>query len=228
MFNRIGLAPVLAAVLAVTAPASAQQTVNITLGYYALRGEDARVTGDVLSANRDFLAFGLEDLNGATVGVEWLVPFGDRLEGGIGVGYSRHTAPSVYAGYVNRDGTEIEQDLRIRVVPASFTVRVVPFGHRTPIQPYIGAGLAVYGWRYSEVGQFVDFKDRSVFRDRYVASGSETGPVAVGGLRFALDRLSTGFELRYQKGQGTLDSRFAGDKLDLGGYAANWTLGLRF
>ncbi len=230
MFKRTAIVLVIgaAALLAPIPPAAAQQTVNFSLGRYTLRGEDARVSGDVLSANRNFLAFDIHDLNGATLGGEWLVPLTGWFEGGIGVGYYRHTVPSVYASFVNRDGSEIEQDLRLRVIPVSFTVRVVPFGRETAIQPYVGGGLAVYSWRYSETGQFVDFRDDSIFRDRFVKSGSDTGPVALGGIRFAADRLSTGFELRYQKGEGTLDSRFAGDKIDLGGYAANWTIGVRF
>jgi len=229
MFKPTVMAVVLSvALLGNAAAAAAQQTVNFSLGHYALRGEDARVSGDVLNENLSFLAFDPRDFNGATIGAEWLVPFGNLLEGGIGVGYYRHTVPSVYASFVNRDGSEIAQDLKLRIVPIAFTVRLVPFGHEAPIQPYVGAGLAVYSWRYSESGQFVDFNDRSIFRDSYVASGNDTGPVVLGGVRFALDRLSTGFELRYQKGQGALDNRFAGDKIDLGGYAAHWTLGVRF
>ena len=230
MLKRTAVALVaLAGALALdVAPAAAQQTVNFTLGYYALRGEDARVTGDVLSANRNFLTFDIKDFNGATVGAEWLVPFGSFLEGGIGVGYYRHTVPSVYTRRVNRNGSEIAQDLRLRIIPIAFTVRAVAFGHDSPVQPYIGGGLAVYSWRYSENGEFVDFADNSIFRDRFVASGNDTGPVVLGGVRFNADRLTTGAELRYQKGEGTIDSRFAGDRVDLGGYAFNWTIGIRF
>lgn len=219
---------VLAGGLLQAEPAAAQQTVNFTLGYYALRGEDARVTSDVLSESRNFLTFDLRDFNGATIGAEWLIPFGSVLEGGIGAGYYRQTVPSVYTRLVNRNGSEIEQDLRLRIVPIAFTVRAVAFGHDSPVQPYIGGGLAVYAWRYSETGEFVDLRDQSIFRDRFVRSGTDTGPVVLGGVRFGVDRVSTGFELRYQKGQGTLDSRFGGEKVDLGGLAVNWTLGARF
>ena len=33
-------------------PVAAQQTLNFSLGYFTVRGEDARVEGDVLNANR--------------------------------------------------------------------------------------------------------------------------------------------------------------------------------
>ncbi len=231
MFKRALMVLTLAAGagLLAPAPAAAQQTVNFTLGYFALRGEDARVDSDVISANRNFLTFDQEDFNGATVGGEWLVPFGRHFEGGVGAAYYRRTVPSIYTRFIDRDGTDIDQDLRLRIVPIAFSVRAIPFGHDSPVQPYVGAGLAIYAWRYSETGEFVDFGNNNViFRERYVASGNDTGPVVLGGVRFGAGPATTGFELRYQKGEGTLDRRFAGDKIDLGGYAFNWTLGVRF
>lgn len=225
----VALALIAGAVLGRAQSASAGQTVNFTLGYFALRGEDARVAGDVVSANRNFLTFDPKRFDGATVGAEWLVPFGRHVEGGVGASYSRRTVPSVYTRFVNANGSEIAQDLRLRLVPVVFSVRVVAFGHDSPVQPYAGVGLAVYNWRYSETGQFVDFGDRNaIFRDRYVASGTSTGPVVMGGVRVGAGAATTGFEIRYQKGEGTLDQRFAGDRIDLGGYAFNWTMGLRF
>src|SRR5688572_3207102 len=83
-------------VLAAPREAAAQQTFNVSLGYFTPRGEDARVEGDVLNVNRADLVFDVSDFNGATVGAEWLVPFGDYFEGGIGVGFSRRTVASVY------------------------------------------------------------------------------------------------------------------------------------
>ena len=58
-------------------PAAAQQTLNFSLGYFTVRGEDARVEGDVLNANRGIFVFDIDDFNGATVGGEWLVPLGE-------------------------------------------------------------------------------------------------------------------------------------------------------
>ncbi len=225
----IALALVAGGVVGPAQPAAAEQTVNFTLGYFALRGEDARMGGDVLAANRNFLTFDPKDFNGVTLGGEWLVPFGRYVEGGVGAGYYRRTVPSLYTRFVNANGSEITQDLRLRIVPITVTVRAVAFGHDSPVQPYVGVGLAVYSWRYSETGQFVDFGDRNaIFRDRYVASGTSTGPVVMGGVRFGAGTPTTGFEIRYQKGEGTLDRRFAGDTIDLGGYAFTWTIGLRF
>lgn len=214
-------------------PAAAQQTLNFSLGYFTVRGEDARVEGDVLNENRSFLVFDVSDFNGATVGAEWLVPLGEYFEAGAGLSFSRRTVPSVYADFVDVDGSEIEQDLRLRLVPVAFTIRVLPLRQTSPVQPYFGAGLALVAWRYSEAGEFVDFQRRNaIFRDSFVASGTETGPVALGGIRFAGDNMSGGFEIRYLSADAALGRPFSivqtDPRIDLGGWTYSFTLGWRF
>jgi hypothetical protein len=209
-------------------PASAQQTFNVSLGYFTPRGQDARVAGDVLTANRNFLEFAVKDFNGASIGGEWLFPVGRYIEAGAGVSFTRKTVPTVYSRLLNANGSEIEQELRLRMIPAALTFRVLPLGQDRGFQPYLGGGLGVISWRYSESGQFVDTRDNSIFNNSYVASGTRTGPVALGGIRFAGDSVATGFEIRYQAAEADLAPPFAGTKLDLGGWSYLFTLGMRF
>src|ERR1044071_4320041 len=150
-------------------PARAQQTFNVSLGYFTPRGQDARVTGDVLNANRNFLEFAVKDFNGGSIGGEWLFPVGRYIEAGAGMSFTRRTVDSFYTRLVNEDRSDITQDLRLRMVPAAFTFRLLPLGQDHGFQPYVGGGLNVIAWRYSESGQFVGF-DRSVFNNSYVAS----------------------------------------------------------
>jgi hypothetical protein len=230
MLKRLSIASVLAwgALMADATPALAQQTVNLSLGYFSVRGEDARVAGDVLNANRSFLTFDVSEMSGAAAGGEWLVPLGQYLEAGAGISFTRRTIPTVYTNFTDRDGSEIAQRLRLRTVPLAFTFRVLPLGQGSSFQPYFGGGLGVINWRYSESGEFIDFRDRSVFRNSYVKSGNETGPIALGGIRFAGDTASAGFEVRYQSASGDLDNRFAASKIDLGGWTYQFTVGMRF
>jgi hypothetical protein len=235
MRTRLILLMLLAAGALVTSArtAAAQQTLNVSLGYFTVRGEDARVEGDVLTENHNFLVFDIDDFNGAAVGAEWLVPLGEYFEAGAGVGFSRQTVPSVYADFVDDDGTEIDQRLRLRIVPISFTVRVLPMRQTSPVQPYFGAGLGVFAWRYSEAGEFVDFQRRNaIFEQSFVASGTTTGPIALGGLRFAGDTMTGGFEIRYSSADAELGQPFsivqADPRIDLGGWTYAFTLGWRF
>jgi hypothetical protein len=210
-------------------PAQAQQALNISFGYFTVTGEDAREEGDVLVANREILAFDIDDFNTGSIGAEWLFPIGEFLEVGGGVAFTRRTVPSVYDEFVNRDGSEIEQDLRLRVTPITATVRLLPFGRSRAVQPYVGGGIGFFNYRYSEVGDFVDFTDRSVFRDAFVAEGTETGGVALAGIRLPVsDALSLGGEVRWQKAAADLSDDFLGTRLDLGGFHYLATVHVKF
>lgn len=231
MFKKLGLSTFLAvaAIVASESSAFAQQTLNFTLGYFVPKGEDARTEDDVLVANRTFLAFDVKDFNGPTVGAEWLVPIGDFIEAGAGVSFSRRTVPSVYQDFTNADNSEIAQDLRLRLVPVAFTVRVLPLGKANPVQPYFGAGLGIINWRYSESGDFIDFANgRTVFRDTFTADGNQAGGIVIGGIRFAAENFSAGGEVRFQRATADLTDDFAGDSLDLGGWTYQATVGIRF
>lgn len=232
MATRCGTVVLMAAVLTVAGARDVraqQQTVNATIGYFVPTSAAARPLDDVLSANLDFLAFDVRDFNGPAIGGEWLVGVGPVLEVGVGAAYSQRAVPSVYADFVDPDGSDIEQDLRLRLIPVTFSARLLPFGQRSPVQPYIGAGLVVYRWQYQERGEFVDFGARRViFEDDYRADGRATGAVVLGGLRIVGDRAAAGVELRRQTGTADLDRRFAGETLDLGGWTVNLTLGVRF
>lgn len=207
------------------------QAIGFNLGYFALRGEDSRVSGDVLVTDLDSLAFDLKDFNGASVGAEWLIGMGDFLEAGLGANFYRRTVVSVYRDVVNTSGAEIEQDLKLRVVPLTATVRFLPIG-RKGVTPYVGAGVGVFNWRYSETGEFVDFSDNSIFRASYKADGNAVGPVILAGVRAPVgDTLTVGGEIRYQKAEGdtkSADTGLLSDKIDLGGWTTSFTMHVRF
>jgi len=235
--SRVPVPVLVAAALALSflagapAPARADSLVGFSAGYFALKSADGRSENDVLWRNLDFLAFDLEDFNHATVGGEYLAGIGDYIEAGAGVGYYQRTVPSIYRDFVDRDGSEIEQDLKLRVVPFTATVRFFPASRRGSVQPYLGAGIGLLAWRYSESGEFIDFRDRSIFRATFKDQGTAAVPVLLGGLRVPVgDVFLVGGEFRWHDGEATLEAsqEFAGDTIDLGGYSAVFVLHVRF
>lgn len=218
-------------VIGMPAPAAAQavHSLHLGAGLFAPRSYDARAADDVWVENLNTLSFDIKDFRGATVTGEWTVTFNERVEVGLGGGFYQRSVPSFYRDYVNLNGAEIEQDFKLRVTPVSAVVRFLPFGRAGKLQPYIGGGVSALNFRYSEVGEFVDFFDGfKVFRDRYVASGTTIGGVALGGLRLPLggDIYALNTELRYQFGTGDLkDNGFLTDKIDLSGM--NFTVGFQ-
>jgi hypothetical protein len=241
---RVSLGLVMAGALFAPAPAQAQitrvsstasdrhQAVGVTFGGFFVRPEDARANNgdDVLVADLNSLAFNIKDFNGPVVNGEWLIGVGDFLEAGVSAGYYQRSVPSVDLRKVNENGSEIEQTLKLRIVPLTATVRFLPIGHAS-VEPYVGAGIGAFRWRYSETGQFVDFND-VIFRANYVAQGTAYGPVVVGGVRFPFgDSWDAGVELKYQRAKGDTkpdDSGLLGSEIDLGGWNLAGTFHYRF
>ena len=234
----------LAAAAMMLAPASAhaqirqvsssdhRQAIGFTLGGFFPKPEDSRVDGDVLFADLDDLVFDVGDFKGGSVSGEWLFGLGDFVEAGIGAGFYQRTVPSVYRGFTNADGSEIEQDLKLRIIPVTATVRFLPIG-RGSVEPYVGAGIGAFNWRYSETGEFVSFSENNaIFRGKYVAKGTAVGPVILAGIRAPIaDVWDIGGEVQYQHASGDTDraeSGLLGDKIDLGGWHALFTMHIRF
>jgi hypothetical protein len=112
----------LLAALGAVIPVGAQTRVNLTLGYFAPVGEGGRGERDVLVEHRRVLTFDIGDLGGATVAVDWLFPATERLDIGVGLGFSRSATRAAYSDFITFEGAEIERDLRLRMVsrrPAS-------------------------------------------------------------------------------------------------------------
>jgi opacity protein-like surface antigen len=215
-----------------SSPAGGNNTVNFTIGYFALKGLDSRVNDDVLLGdlqNGQPLLFEVKDFNGASIGGEYLFGIGSNFEAGVGLGFYQRTVPSVYANLTHSNGDEIQQDLKLRTVPVTFTGRFLLLPRGSAAEPYVGAGIAAVRWRYSETGEFVDV-DNSIFPARYIADGTATGPIVLAGIRFPFDAVVAGGEVRWQKVQGDIpvDVGMLGTKIDLGGWTTNFTLGVRF
>ena len=236
MMRVISTGLVLMGLLAAAPPAYAQdQGFSVSLGYFAPRGENGRVDGDVLNANRcidtpflcEPLLFDVGDFGGATIGGEYLVGIGQYMEAGVGVGFYQRTVPSIYEFVTRPDDTEIDQDLKLRIVPCTATLKFVPTGRDASFQPYLGAGIAALRWTYSETGEFVDPDDSTIFRDTFSADGTEVAPVFFGGVRAPVGASTMiGGEVRYQRADAELPAEdFLGDRIDLGGltFQANLT-----
>jgi outer membrane protein W len=231
--------------LIATPAASAQQSIGFTFGGFFPRAVGARVPNDVLvndltisnvPALPDVLLFNVSDFRAASVGAEYLVGLGNLFEAGVSAGFQQRSVPSVYANYVNtNDGSEIEQTLKLRVIPVTATFRFLPLGHRAGIVPYVGGGVGVFTWRYSETGNFLDPPTSDVFPGDFVGSGTATGPVILGGVRTS-GAVGVGGEVRWQHAEGLLPANTfvtdlrVGDqpKIDLGGFTAMFTVNVRF
>jgi hypothetical protein len=207
--------------LLVPETASAQQSINFYLGGFAPRAEDARDSEDVLTADRSFLDFDIGDFGGGTIGAEWLVQLGDKLDAGLGLGFYQNTETAADRFSVfDRTGEPIVGKLKLRIVPFTATIRWLPLGHTSAVQPYLGVGAGAFRWRYSETGDFVASDGETIIHGSFVGKGGAAGPVILGGVRFPIGSMAVGGEIRYQSATGDLpsDQGFSGSTIDLGGF----------
>ena len=148
-----------------------RHSVNFNFGGFFPTSEENRIPDDaddllddVLVANREVLAFDIDDFHGFSFGGEYLFALVDFLEAGVGAGYYQNSVPSVYRDVTYPSGAEIAQELKLRIMPITATIRFLPIGRGAAVEPYVGGGIGINVFRYSEVGDFVDFRDDTIFR----------------------------------------------------------------
>ena len=221
-----------AMVLAWSGSAFAQDAVfGANLGGFFVKSEESRDRDDVLRQNLSFLAFDLDDFNGFTFGGDFGVSVGSFVEVAAGVNYYSASVPAVYLRFVDEDGTEIDSDLKLRNVPISFTAKLFPLTRDAAIQPYVGGGVQLNVWQYTEVGEFLDFETGEIFRDSFTDDGTEVGPVFLAGVRFPVSSNALiGGEWRYSTAKADLDPDlgFFGNTIDLGGNTFLFTFNYKF
>ncbi len=208
-----------------------RNTVNFTIGYFALKGIESRVADDAIVGdliNAHPLFFEVKELNPAILTGEYLFAVSRNIEFGIGLGFAQRSVTSVYADRTHSNGDEIFQDIKLRQVPVAFTGRVLLMPIGSAVEPYVGAGVVAIRYQYSEAGEFID--NDVIFPAIYKVNGTTSGPMVLAGLRAPIGNWTAGGEVRWQKveAKGLAAEGFLGDKLDLGGWHANFTFGVRF
>jgi hypothetical protein len=244
----------LAAFLFVAAPASAQvvHSLHFGLGGHFPNGAGSRSGDDVMLRNflgepfgfdpsvTDALSFEFSDFRTGYFFGEWNVAFGDHVEVGAGLGFTRRTVPTVYLE-VEDENTQVNifQSLHLQTIPVTGLVRFLPFGHAATVQPYVGAGVSLMSFRYREQGEFVDTDTSEIFNAVYRTSGVATGGVIVGGIRFPVKgdvfaitiegrrHFATG-DLGTDYSDSNLENDFLTEKIDLGGTQFTGGLLIRF
>jgi len=218
-------------------PAHAQvvQSVQFGGGFFFPRGLDSRVVGDTIVADVNDvnpLAFDFGQFTSGQIAGEYHISFGQHIEASAGLGFYQDTVGSVYRNLVNADGTEIRQNLKLRITPITGIVRFLA-GRQGQVQPYFGVGVGAFNFRYSEYGQFVDPTDFSIYSAQYTVTGTPIGAIVLGGARFPIkgDIYGLTMEYRYQFAEGDTggaNNGFLGPKIDLSGGTLNFSFLLRF
>jgi hypothetical protein len=168
------------------------------------------------------------DWKGFTGGAEYSFQIAEHVELGFHLdGYSR-TVHTSYRDFVRENGREIQQSLKLTLVPLGVSLRFVPISGRS-ITPYATVGADVVFYSYEEFGDFVNFDTLDVVDDSFISEGVAPGFHVAGGIRIPVghDFRMTG-EVRYQWAKADMADDFRGNKLDMNGLSATVGFNLRF
>jgi opacity protein-like surface antigen len=180
----------------------------------------------------DFTGGDPSDLEGASFGLDYLLPLGsDRLSLMFSGSYYSGSNTLAYRGFEDNFGDRIRHDTNLDIGSATIGLvfHLTPAG--APIQPYIGAGGGAFPWRLEESGDFIGAGPTlPIFTDRLTSSGTAFGYYFLGGIEAPITRRVSIFaEGRWTRVDADLNDDFEGfGKLDLGGreFAAglSWSL----
>ena len=162
-----------------------------------------------------------------TGGIELSVELGSFFEAGIRADWSSRTLQTSYLDFVDADGQEIRQTLRLNLVPVGATLRLIPTGPNR-FAPYVAVGADLHYYRYEEFGDFVDFfdEDLPIVDDSFISDGTTFGWHVALGIRVPITYdISLTAEVKRQWAETEMNDDFFQNRLDLTGTSA--TLGFR-
>lgn len=208
-----------------TLPLSLQgQSINLKVG-----GFYPALESDLWAQDLNDLAFEKQDLLGVYWGAELEMEMGRYFTGSFETGYYEQDVRTVYRDWEYEDGSAINQDISLRITSVEAGFKLYPMGYRNVFNPYIGAGVGAYFWKYYQGGEFIDFDDGSIYEGEAYTTTVTPGFNARAGFVYRFKRtMGIQFEAKYTylKGQlsGLFDPSF--EKLDLSG--VTFTMGVNF
>lgn len=162
--------------------------------------------------------------------LEW--GLGDRASVLLSLGYYDGSTQRAYRDFVDADGFDIVHTASLEVTPLTLGVLLAPGGRHKSVVPYVVAGVGFYDWRYSEVGDFIDFDDpgQPIIFGAFEASGVTTGIYGGVGIELMVAPSTSLFaEGRWVSVDDELGDDFSGfGTLDLSGSHASLGIAWKF
>ena len=187
----------------------------------------ASASGGIFDLTRELLTVNDGDFDTGMFRFTFGRSLSPRLDLLVEAGFSRATIASEYRDFVDADGGEIFQRTELTQGPLAGSLRfwLIPRGREVSrfawvpnrIAPYVGAGGGAYWYHFTQLGDFVDFVDLSIFTDNLESSGWTASAHVFGGASVNLiPQLFANIEARYVWANTPLSNDFIGfDNIDL-------------
>jgi hypothetical protein len=185
--------------------------------------------GDLFNEVTTNLSLNKSDFSGPSIGGEVAFTLSPRLDLAFQVDYAGVTKGSDYRNFFDNNQRPIEQTTTFRRVPVTANLRayLVPRGREigklawipSSVVPWVGAGGGLMWYQYRQEGDFIDFSNMNVYRDRFNSDGWTPTLQGMGGIDVNLStRLAFTADLRYNWARANLSRDFVGyNKIDLSG-----------
>lgn len=200
----------------------------------------SRASGDWYDFVTQQLTLSHSDFNRPLVGAEGAVTVSRRVDIVFGFDYGQSTTNSEDRRYVDNNRLPIEQTtvLRQTDVAAGVKFALTPRGRQVSqlawvprsIVPYVRAGGGAVYFQVRQIGDFVDYVDRSVFSDVFEAKGWAPSAHVSGGVDLRLlRRMFLTLDGRYVWASGDLGRTWVDfDPIDLSGFKMTAGINLVF
>ena len=211
-------------------------------GSLTLRGGWALASAgsDVFSFTTSNLTLNKRDFSSPMGGVDLAFRVATRTDVVVTAEFEGMNRKSEFRNFIDNNKQPIEQMTAFSRVPLTLSVRQYlttrgrSIGHLAWIPSrfaaYVGAGGGAVYYRFHQHGDFIDFKDMSVFPSVLASDGwGMTGHVLAGGEWSLNARFSAVTEMRYERGHAPLSVDFSGfGPIDLSGLSTTAGLAVRF
>jgi opacity protein-like surface antigen len=189
-----------------------------------------RANSDLFDMITRELTLKKSDFRAATFGGDIGVPIRQHFATVFSFDYSRTTTNSESRDFVENNGDPIAQTTRMTQVPVTVTVRYYPrkMGETagsyawipTRLNPYIGGGVGILHYSFTQSGRFVDRQNLNIFDDSLKSDGFTDTEHLVGGIDISISpRIFVNAEGRYSWASASLSTDFTGFKpIDLSGF----------
>lgn len=174
------------------------------------------VKSDLFAANEYDFGITDDDFRTGGYGFEFDVAVAPRVDISIGFDTGDAETYGSYLDLVYEDGGEIEHLAQLSMTELSLGVRLRLLGGSAPVRPYLIGGISGAYYRYTEVGDFVDFETADIYYDQFEERSFLPGFFAGAGADVAVVRLPDGGrvelfgEFRYARAQGKHTEGFDG------------------
>lgn len=241
------LASVVATMLAATRPLMAQSSgdgfrFQRPTGSWSLRGGFAMpsANSDLFSFTTTNLTVNRGDFNALELGADLSFTLSPRVDLVFDLSTSGMSKGSEFRNFVDNNQLPIQQTTSFQRTPLTVNARYYlsergrQIGHYawvpSRIVPYVGAGVGVMNYDFSQKGDFVDNTTLAVFPDAFHSSGwAPMGQLLAGAEWSTSPGWAIRTEARYLMGSAAPSSDFAGfHRIDLSGVTTSVGFFVRF